>query len=246
MDSKRSEKLAYEYLCHLEEAKKWLESCLGETLPDTGHLEEALRNGVYLAKLAHRFAPDQVPLKRIYDVDQVRYGRSGLTFRHTDNINHWLRVMPALGFPAIFLPETTDLYDRKNMPRVVYCIHAFSLFLHSMGKAPQMPDLYGKAEFSDDILRAMALQLQAYGAPLPQFSKIGGILAKEMPVGEAEHHAAIIAVNHATELHDADQLLDAMRIPAAKLERVDGALVDFYLQVVMLDYYLFFNLVKFT
>lgn len=24
----------------------------------------------------------------------------------------------------IFHPETTDIYDKKNMPRVVYCIHA--------------------------------------------------------------------------------------------------------------------------
>ena len=24
----------------------------------------------------------------------------------------------------IFYPITTDLYDRKNMPRVIYCIHA--------------------------------------------------------------------------------------------------------------------------
>lgn len=23
-----------------------------------------------------------------------------------------------------FFPETTDIYDKKNMPRVVYCIHA--------------------------------------------------------------------------------------------------------------------------
>lgn len=24
----------------------------------------------------------------------------------------------------IFYPETTDIYDRKNMPRCIYCIHA--------------------------------------------------------------------------------------------------------------------------
>lgn len=24
----------------------------------------------------------------------------------------------------IFHPETTDVYDKKNMPRAVYCIHA--------------------------------------------------------------------------------------------------------------------------
>ena len=24
----------------------------------------------------------------------------------------------------IFYPETTDIYDKKNMPRTIYCLHA--------------------------------------------------------------------------------------------------------------------------
>lgn len=31
----------------------------------------------------------------------------------------------------IFYPETTDIYDHKNMPRVIYCIHALRCF-HSV------------------------------------------------------------------------------------------------------------------
>lgn len=107
MDEKRQEKIAYEYLCRLEETKTWIETCIREALPESIALEEALRNGVFLAKLAHRFQPQLVPMKKIYDIDQVRYREGGLTFRHTDNINHWLRAMSALGLPAIFLPETT-------------------------------------------------------------------------------------------------------------------------------------------
>lgn len=90
MDEKRHEKIAYEYLCHVEEAKKWIEMCTKDVLPDSTELEEGLRNGVYLAKLGHRFHPETVPLKRIYDLDQMRYRQVGLTFRHTDNINHWV------------------------------------------------------------------------------------------------------------------------------------------------------------
>lgn len=107
MDEKRHEKVAYEYLCHLEETKKWIEDCIGEPLPPTTELEECLRNGVYLAKLAHRFQPHAVPLKKIYDIDQTRFREGGLTFRHTDNINHWMRVVSNLGLPSIFMPETT-------------------------------------------------------------------------------------------------------------------------------------------
>lgn len=56
----------------LEEAKEWIERCIGERLPKTTELEESLRNGVYLAKLAHFFAPNYVSVKRIFDSDQVK------------------------------------------------------------------------------------------------------------------------------------------------------------------------------
>lgn len=58
---------------HLVFLLRWMEACLGEELPAPTELEEALRNGVVLAKLGHRFAPTAVPLKKIYDPDQQRY-----------------------------------------------------------------------------------------------------------------------------------------------------------------------------
>jgi hypothetical protein len=42
-------------------------------LPPCSQLEEALRNGVYLAKLAVFFAPDVVKIKMIFDADQKQY-----------------------------------------------------------------------------------------------------------------------------------------------------------------------------
>lgn len=50
-----------------------MEACLEEDLPTTTELEEGLRNGVYLGKLANFFAPKMVTVKRIYDRDQARY-----------------------------------------------------------------------------------------------------------------------------------------------------------------------------
>lgn len=50
-----------------------MEACLGEELPAPTDLEEGLRNGVILAKLGHRFAPTSVPLKKIYDPEQLRF-----------------------------------------------------------------------------------------------------------------------------------------------------------------------------
>lgn len=45
--------------------------------------------------------------------------------RHADAA---LTVGSSLCF-QIFYPETTDIYDRKNMPRCIYCIHALRYFL---------------------------------------------------------------------------------------------------------------------
>uniref|UniRef100_A0A8C1RL25 IQ motif containing GTPase activating protein 3 n=1 Tax=Cyprinus carpio TaxID=7962 RepID=A0A8C1RL25_CYPCA len=185
MDEQRIQNVAYQYLCRLEEAKRWMEACLGEELPAPTELEEALRNGVYLAKLGHCFAPRVVPLKKIYDLDQQRYKASGLQFRHTDNINHWRSAMTEVGLPTIFHPETTDVYDKKNMPRAVYCIHALSLFLFRLGLAPQIHDLCGKVKFTEEEINNMKLELDKYGIQMPAFSKIGGILANELSVDEA-------------------------------------------------------------
>lgn len=75
----------------------------------------------------------------------------GLHFKHTDNFNFWLRALKKVGLPEvsifthtpiltltvtifqIFYPETTDLYDKKNMPRVIYCIHALRCVLGCAG-----------------------------------------------------------------------------------------------------------------
>ena len=43
------------------------------------------------------------------------------------NVNQFMflsYVFSVLLLFQIFYPETTDIYDRKNMPRVIYCIHA--------------------------------------------------------------------------------------------------------------------------
>ena len=59
---------AYEYLCHVGEAKEWIEGCLGEELPfGVVEMEEQLRNGVVLAKLVRVFQGENA-VRRIYEV----------------------------------------------------------------------------------------------------------------------------------------------------------------------------------
>uniref|UniRef100_A0A2K5DDQ2 IQ motif containing GTPase activating protein 2 n=1 Tax=Aotus nancymaae TaxID=37293 RepID=A0A2K5DDQ2_AOTNA len=228
MDERRRQNIAYEYLCHLEEAKRWMEVCLVEELPPTTELEEGLRNGVYLAKLAKFFAPKMVSEKKIYDVEQTRYKKSGLHFRHTDNTVQWLRAMESIGLPKIFYPETTDVYDRKNIPRMIYCIHALSLYLFKLGIAPQIQDLLGKVDFTEEEISNMRKELEKYGIQMPSFSKIGGILANELSVDEAALHAAVIAINEAIEKGIAEQTIVTLRNPNAVLTLVDDNLAPEY------------------
>ncbi|NXI96308.1 IQGA1 protein, partial [Psophia crepitans] len=228
MDERRRQNVAYEYLCHLEEAKRWMEACLNEELPPTTELEEGLRNGVYLAKLGNFFSPKVVSLKKIYDREQTRYKATGLHFRHTDNVIQWLNAMTEIGLPKIFYPETTDIYDRKNMPRCIYCIHALSLYLFKLGLAPQIQDLYGKVDFTEEEISNMRLELEKYGIQMPAFSKIGGILANELSVDEAALHAAVIAINEAIDHQVPADTLMAMKNPNAMLVNLDDELESTY------------------
>nr|XP_044614039.1 ras GTPase-activating-like protein IQGAP3 isoform X2 [Equus asinus] len=232
MDEQRRQNVAYQYLCRLEEAKRWMEACLKEELPSPVELEESLRNGVLLAKLGHCFAPSVVPLKKIYDVEQLRYQATGLHFRHTDNINFWLSAIAHIGLPSTFFPETTDIYDKKNMPRVVYCIHALSLFLFRLGLAPQIHDLYGKVKFTAEELSNMASELAKYGLQLPAFSKIGGILANELSVDEAAVHAAVLAINEAVERGVVEDTLAALQNPSALMENLREPLAAIYQELL--------------
>uniref|UniRef100_A0A8C3NLM1 Uncharacterized protein n=1 Tax=Geospiza parvula TaxID=87175 RepID=A0A8C3NLM1_GEOPR len=213
---------------HLSLQHQWMEVCLDEELPPTTELEEGLRNGVYLAKLAKFFAPNVVSDKKIYDVEQARYKRSGLHFRHTDNTVQWLRAMESIGLPKIFYPETTDVYDRKNIPRMIYCIHALSLYLFKLGLAPQIQDLLGKVDFTEEEISNMRKELEKYGIQMPSFSKIGGILASELSVDEAALHAAVIAINEAVEKGIAEQTIVTLRNPNAMLLNVDEELAQDY------------------
>uniref|UniRef100_A0A915PV53 Calponin-homology (CH) domain-containing protein n=1 Tax=Setaria digitata TaxID=48799 RepID=A0A915PV53_9BILA len=72
LDEKRENEKAYEYLLRLTEVRNWLKDCLQtDDIANETELEQNLSNGVLLARLGHSFAPDIVPLSKIFDLDQV-------------------------------------------------------------------------------------------------------------------------------------------------------------------------------
>lgn len=98
-----------------------MEAVLKEELPPTTELEENLQNGVYLAKLGNVMAPQTVPLTKIYDIDQKLFKVAGLQFRHTDNINFWLKSLETASLPVVstklvlFLKVICTLTSLENM-----------------------------------------------------------------------------------------------------------------------------------
>lgn len=92
MDKQRQYLQAYEYLCHVGEAKDWIEGCIGHPIARIVDLEEELRNGVILAELARAFMPKLVP--RIFDAAKLQ-------FRHSDNINRFFKFVDAVALPEV-------------------------------------------------------------------------------------------------------------------------------------------------
>ncbi|GBP92748.1 Ras GTPase-activating-like protein IQGAP2 [Eumeta japonica] len=203
MDIIRQRTIAYEYLCRLEEAKIWIETCIKEKLPQSTDLEESLRNGVYLAKLGNFIAPDILPKSKIYDADFKRY--------------------------KTFQPETTDIYDKKNMPRLIYCVHALSSHLFKLGKAPLIRDVFGKAIFTDEELDSISKDLQKCEHPMPMFQKIGGILSKAKSKDNKDLYKVILHLNKLLDTNKS--ITSAICNPCLGLKHIQTNLISEYKKV---------------
>ncbi|KAJ3105040.1 hypothetical protein HDU97_008648 [Phlyctochytrium planicorne] len=205
MDKERLQLQAYEYLCHIGEAKEWIEACIKENIAATTALEEELRNGIILAKLAKSFSPGSV--KKIFEVClaelrsvlmKSNQDKTKLQYKHSDNINYLLNAMKEVGLPKVFFFELTDLYEKKNIPKVIYCIHALSHVLTSKGLAPAIKNLLGKLTFTDKELDATQQSLEQAGVQMPQFNNLENALKAELKEPSAEERrAAFLAENEA-------------------------------------------------
>ncbi|WWC69466.1 uncharacterized protein I206_103406 [Kwoniella pini CBS 10737] len=170
MDKHRHAIAAYEYLCHVGEAQQWIEGCLEEELPfGVTEMEEGLRDGVVLAKLARVYEGEAV-VRKIWTESKHRYKQS-------DNINYFLNFVRNVSMPETFIFELTDLYNKKNIPKVIFCIHILSHLLARLGKAQRIGNLVGQFEFTTDQLAATQKGLQ--GVAMPNFGDASNSLAKE-------------------------------------------------------------------
>lgn len=72
----------------------------------------------------------------------------------------------------------TDLYSRKNIPKVIYCIHALSHLLSRKGLAPNIKNLVGYLDFSEHQLNLTQAELDKSGIALPCFVNVGSDLSR--------------------------------------------------------------------
>ncbi|KAF0988508.1 hypothetical protein HZS_7263, partial [Henneguya salminicola] len=230
LDEERKRNQAYEYLCHLEEAKKWLEYVLKKELPNSCDLEQHLRTAVDLALLASIVSPKSCPKNKIYDLDLKRFEERGLHYKHTDNIIMFIRACVAIGLPKVFHIETVDLYDAKNPVKVIFCIHALSHLLAKRGVFPLIKNLFGEIEFAEHEITRIQKYLENSGIRLPAFSKIGGILAGELSEDDAAVHAAIMLVSEALDLGDVKVLLERLKNPVLHFHNVHESNVPLYFE----------------
>ena len=171
MEKQRQFLQAYEYLCHIGEAKEWIEDIIHKPIPPVVELEEALRNGVTLAEIVQAFHPDQ----------QLRIFRNPkLQFKHSDNIVLFFRFLEEVGLPDLFRFELIDLYEKKNIPKVIYCIHALSWLLYRKGMVDfRIGNLVGQLEFAHHELEQTQRGLDKAGVSMPTFSGMGASFGAE-------------------------------------------------------------------
>jgi Ras GTPase-activating-like protein IQGAP2/3 len=171
MDKQRQFLQAYEYLCHIGEAKEWIEDVIHKPISPIVQLEEALRDGVTLAEIVQALYPQQ----------RLRIFRhQKLQFRHSDNIALFFRFLEDVELPDLFRFELIDLYEKKNIPKVIYCIHALSWLLYRKGIVDfRIGNLVGQLEFDHHDLEQTQKGLDKAGVNMPSFAGMGASFGAE-------------------------------------------------------------------
>ncbi|TIC59892.1 hypothetical protein E3Q03_03628 [Wallemia mellicola] len=197
LDKQRHLLAAYEYLCHISEAIRWMEECLESSLEmDEVQAEEGLRDGIVLFRLASVWGFGEGMEDGHFGWDGIRKNYAGHRrlfthpnarhFKYVDNINYFFEFIKRIKLPELFTFETTDLYEKKNIPKVIYCLHALSYLLAGRGVAPRIGALKGQLEFTDDQLRQTQKNLDASNVPMPNFGGLASTFGEAEPEPEPE------------------------------------------------------------
>lgn len=216
-DHERKNWQAYEYLCHVVEAKEWMEKIIGEALPPCEEFPESLQNGIALAKTVRKIRPDLMKWP-IFEHKRLQY-------RHTENITLFFDLLQDLHIPQLFQFDMTDLYEKRNLPKVIYCIHAISHFIAEAESAVSaVDDLVGKLEFSEAQLNNTEKGLA--GRSIPNFGAMTRQLSGKHPKIEIdiEEESSVDADHRSLGSKDPDISVDSFR---TEVSDEDDSLLNF-------------------
>jgi hypothetical protein len=110
-----------------QKARQWLETLLGETFPEES-FQDALKSGVRLCNALNKVYPQSVP----------KVATTGPVFVQRENIGNYVKACGRLGFNKSNLFETTDLYDGKNLTKVVENVYELA---HFGSRKPGLPKI---------------------------------------------------------------------------------------------------------
>jgi len=98
-------------------ARAWMEAVLGETFPEET-FQDALKNGVRLCKALNIVYPQSVP----------KINKPGIVAVERENVGNYVKACARLGFNKSNLFESNDLFEGKNMTKVVENVYELAHF----------------------------------------------------------------------------------------------------------------------
>lgn len=181
IDDLRKNNGAYNYLCHLEECKQWIESMIKKEYRDINDFENQIPNGIDLCLLALTYAPDCI--RKIYYGKEKDKTHGENDYKYTDNIHFFINSLRFIKLPDVFIFDTVSLYERKNIPSVIFCLHALSHYLTYKGFCSKgIKPVYG-VDFSQALLDEKDKELkerERMGIRIPEFDSIKKVIHKDI------------------------------------------------------------------
>lgn len=190
LDTDRDNLKLAAFVCRMVEIRHWIENLLNIDIAlndsDIDQFPDYLTNGILLAEIARYFDPENV--SKVYtgfksinnnnNDNKINYKMINKQFKFTENIVKFLDFLRRVKLPSLFIFETNDLYEKKDIPKVIACLHALSCLMSMLGKC----DPVNKLTEDEDVSSAI-VNLNVNVSKLKQIKhkvgRFGGVLGRK-------------------------------------------------------------------
>ncbi|KRH94001.1 Ras GTPase-activating protein family - IQGAP [Pseudoloma neurophilia] len=143
MDQRRRYQKEYDYLCYMAQARDWIARLINYEMENNLVFKEEIQKGEIFVKLSGVLINENL---RVYSNDE-------LVYRHSDNHNLFLNILRQLKLKECYFYSIIDAYNGKNIPSIIYCLHALSNHCEKLGFAFQIKKeqnyTFSESEFKD-------------------------------------------------------------------------------------------------